>query len=483
MCAKLMTRRARTRRGNISDRGVAERLRQPRPGARRLGAVPGGRQGLPPGVAGPADDRRGPRRARPSAARAQALRRSARGDARRARARSHVGRRAAAKGEALLRKGDSRAAFETLQGARCGARRPRHPSAGQRGGAGDAGAPAKQPERRPPVGRIRGEPERRRWRAGEPGGRGAQQARDRGWHARTSSAVSKPQPAAAAQRPVKSRTGTVEVDPEIEGVRLDDDDIGELSPPPSLRKSKAVDKPKSSVPRRDSGMKLDSDESHRRRRGDPAARQRAAGALGPLAGARRDRHRLGPARRQVRAGRARRPRRSRRRSPGTPHVMQVTPVTASPQVPAASARAQTMMPQQLISQQMQQQMMPQPPQPLRSRNRCSRCTRRCRQRTTRRRRHRRRSPTRRAMPLAAMPTMRSCRRHGDRARPRAVGAIDHRRRRPARGWRPRSGARRAGSERRRQRERQRHAHGAHADAGRPRGDAAPACAARAARRR
>ena len=78
--------------GNIAARGVAKRLRHPGPGAGHVRAVPGGRQGLPPGPARSADDRRRTDRARAGTARAQALRRSARRDARRARARSHLDR-------------------------------------------------------------------------------------------------------------------------------------------------------------------------------------------------------------------------------------------------------------------------------------------------------------------------------------------------------------------------------------------------------
>ncbi len=245
------------------------------------------------------------------------------------------------KGEALLRKGDPHAALESLHKAR--AANPSDPQVSQliaeaeRGTRSPTGSTS-----HPAVGFVRDTATK-----GYVGHQGEEEGASESFtkpalkSARMRAAV--PSKKALA---VGDKSGTVEVDPEMEGVELDEDELGALSPPPSMSGRGGFDLPRGSVqtagqpPRRDSGVELDADDLIEddetpppvEMRGRSAVRSAVGMSSGPLDS-------YPPSLAQAIAG--------------TPHVMQVTPVVASPQVPTASPRAPTMMPQQ---------MMPMPPQ-------------------------------------------------------------------------------------------------------------------------
>jgi tetratricopeptide (TPR) repeat protein len=253
------------------------------------------------------------------------------------------------KGEALLRKGDSRAAFETLTKARDAAPDDRAIRALVNEAEQAMLSPRKNPTMsHPSVGFVAQSTDDDDVETAlpPPGGR-YKRATEAGTPARRRASAPTAPPPVAGNR---SETGSLELDPDADVL---DDDIGALAPPPGMRKSKAVDKPrgpapKSGMPRRDSGMELGDDDLL-----DVDEETPPPVNAGPARAAR------GPAQYQVAAS-----------SPtaslasaiaGTPHVMQVTPVAAQPQVPATSARAATMVPQALVSQQMPA---PQPMQPM-----------------------------------------------------------------------------------------------------------------------
>ena len=255
------------------------------------------------------------------------------------------------KGEALLRKGDPHAALESLQKAR--AANPSDPQISQLIAEAERGtrAPAGSTSH-PAVGFVRDTATR---------GYVGHQGEDEG----ASESFTKPALKSARMRAalpnkrelgVGDKSGTVEVDPEMEGVELDEDDIGALSPPPSMTGRGRLDLPRGSVqkagqaPRRDSGVELDAEDLIEDDETPPPVEMRGRSAVRSAVGMK-----SGPIDQY--------PPSLAQAIAGTPHVMQVTPVAPSPQVPTASPRAPTMVPQQMMPVPPRPQPQPQPPQP------------------------------------------------------------------------------------------------------------------------